>query len=296
MNKNYKVLKTFEKKEARFTALIEYKNEKAVLKKITTDSKVLKNKFLNERNILTTIDKPYIPKVYEYGDDYLIMEYFESYNNKPEEFLVYVDDLIVDKIVDQLYDLNTTVLSNIEQSNPRLLYKIYKVILKLWKGGGFRFFYIKVLYMLTTIYLKNKKLFNLEVVTKGDFTEVNILVKKDEVKFIDFDEYKRNGAWLEDASYLLLHQDIEVDKLSWQKIFFKNYLLKMKENGIELSKEYIMFWLLYTSVNQYSIRFFQYKCNSVNFENNELASKEEHITYFLDKNKFNAFIKELGID
>jgi RIO-like serine/threonine protein kinase len=295
LKSDYKILKIFEKKSTRFTALIEYKNKKAIYKKLTTKNNSLVDKFLNEINILITIDKSYIPKVYEHGNDYIIMEYFEAYDNKPEEFKKYATIEIIDNIVGQLIDINTTSLDNIKPTANKFLYKIYKTVLKLWLNRCFKLFHIKALLMLTTFYIKNKDLFNLPVATKGDFTEVNILVKDDEVKFIDFDTYKPNGAWLQDASYLLLHQDVEVEKLTWQTEFFKKYILKINEKNIELNSEYIRFWLLYTSINQFSIRHNQHKNKLILFENNELEAKEQHIKYFLDNKKFNTFLEEIGI-
>ncbi len=71
-----------EKKDSRFVALIQYGSSEAVLKKITTKNKSLNNKFLNEIFTLKNIRKDYVPKLYEYGHDYIIMEYFDALDKK----------------------------------------------------------------------------------------------------------------------------------------------------------------------------------------------------------------------
>ena len=294
MKYNYKIIKIFEKKETRFTALIEYNNKKAVYKKLTTDNISLINKFNNEINILTVLNKPYVPKLYESGNDYIIMEYIESYNNEPKKFMKYIDENRINTIVNYLIDINTTKLKDIKPRKNHFLLNTYKTVLKLWINKYFKFFHIKVLFLMTYIYIKNKNLFALLVATKGDFTEVNILINDDEVKFIDFDTYNSSGAWLQDASYLLLHQDIEVKKLLWQKDFFKNYILKINKNYIGLNDDYIRFWLLYTSINQFYIRHHQYKYNLIQIKKSELEAKEEHIKYFLNNKFFNTFLSEVG--
>jgi len=294
LNIKYTIIKILEKKDSRFVALIEYKNKQAIYKKITTNNKNMIKKFINEINILTIINKSYIPRVYEYGDDYIIMEYIESYNNKLEVFVKYMNSSRINKISEQLIDLNTSFIKDIKPNKNNLLFDIYKTILKLWLNKYLKIFHLKALIILTISYLKNKKLFNLPVITKGDFTEVNILINKKEIKFIDFDTYNSNGAWLQDASYLLLHQDIEVRKLIWQKKFFKKYISDIDKKYIMLNNEYIRFWLLYTAINQFSIRFFQNKHNLASIGQNELIAKEEHILYFLDNNKFNIFLNEIG--
>jgi len=291
----YKIIKLFEKKETRFTALINYKDTKAVYKGLTTDNISLVNKFNNEINILTKLDKPYVPKLYEFGNDYMIMEYIESYDNSPEKFMKYMNDNRIDTIVNYLVDINITKL-NVEPKKNNFLFNAYKTVLKLWINKYFKFFHIKVLFLITYLYFKNRNFFNLSVATKGDFTEVNILINENEVKFIDFDTYNSSGAWLEDATYLLLHQDIKVEKLGWQKKFFKNYIIKIDKKHINLNKDYIRFWLLYTSINQFYIRHYQYKYNLAEIEKSELEAKEEHIKYFLNYKYFNIFLSTLEFE
>ncbi len=293
MHDRYKIVKIFEKKDTRFTALIEYKNKKAILKQLTTTNKSLVNNFLNEVDILRKINKPYVPKVYEYSDEHIVMEYFEAYDNTPSEFSKYATPNIVDTIIDQLINVNTKKLNNIKKLDSRPLFSIYKTIARLLKNGNFNFFYFNVLCQLTLLYFKNKSMFNQEVATKGDFTEVNILIRDDEVKFIDFDSYRVNGFWLQDASYLLLHQDVEVEKLSWQKDFFKKYILKINGDFVQLNAEYIRFWLLHTSINQFAIRCSQHNNGLISLE--ETKAKEGHIKYFLDDKKFDKFMTELGV-
>ena len=295
MKLKYKIIKLFEKKETRFTALINYKDTKAVYKGLTTDNISLVNKFNNEINILTKLDKPYVPKLYEFGNDYMIMEYIESYDNSPEKFMKYMNDNRIDTIVNYLVDINITKL-NVEPKKNNFLFNAYKTVLKLWINKYFKFFHIKVLFLITYLYFKNRNFFNLSVATKGDFTEVNILINENEVKFIDFDTYNSSGAWLEDATYLLLHQDIKVEKLGWQKKFFKNYIIKIDKKHINLNKDYIRFWLLYTSINQFYIRHYQYKYNLAEIEKSELEAKEEHIKYFLNYKYFNIFLSTLEFE
>jgi len=294
MYNKYKIIKVFEKKDTRFTALIEYEGKKAILKQLTTANKSLVSNFLNEVEVLSKINKPYVPEIYEYSDKYIIMEYFEAYDNTPNEFAKYATPEIVDTIIDQLINLNTKKLNNIKKLNSRPLFSTYKTIARLLKNGDFNFFYFKTLSLLTLLYLKNKSMFHQEVATKGDFTEVNILVRDDEVKFIDFDGYRANGFWLQDASYLLLHQDVEIEDLSWQKDFLKKYILKINGNYAQLNAEYIRFWLLYTSINQFAIRCSQHNNGMISIE--DTKAKEEHVKYFLDDKKFNKFMSEIGVN
>lgn len=289
----YKTIKILERKETRFTALIEYGQKIAVLKKILFKDSLSIDRFSKERKILSSIDRDYVPKVYEYGDDYIIMEYFETRFNTPKEFAQNMTKEISDKILNQLIDINTTKLEGIVNSSNRPLSSIYRVIAKSIRDFNFRFFYIKTLYLSTVIYLKNRRAFSSTIASKGDFTEVNILVTKNsEVKFIDFDGYHSEGSWVEDASYLLLHQDIEVEELSWQIDFFKKYLHRVHNDFLLLDREYIRFWLLNTSLIQYSIRDMQYRKNLISRE--ELKVKEQHLRYFLDDKKSDKFLSTMG--
>lgn len=294
MRDKYKIINFLEKKETRFTALIEYKSKKAILKKLTTDSKVLKNKFLNEINVLINIEKDFIPKVYEYGEDYIIIEYFESYDNKPENFSKIITNEFIKKIKKNLLDINSSKIKSILSTRSNLLLNISKVILKLWMKSSYKTYHFKAFYLLFYLRIKHFNIFNSQINTKGDFTEVNILLNNNEIRFIDFDAFNTKGFWIEDASYLFLHQDVEIEKLSWQKLFLKSYISDVNNKYIKLNYEYIRFWLIYTSINQFYIRHHQYKNGQANIE--EVNAKEEHLKYFLDKKRTNKFLKEIGIN
>ncbi|MEA3296199.1 MAG: hypothetical protein U9Q27_03625, partial [Patescibacteria group bacterium] len=223
---------------------------------------------------------------------YYIIEYFDFYDNRPENFSKYVNDNISNKIIDQLIDFKTTKLKGVKYSKNRPIFNVYRIITKLLINRYRKFFLVKLIFLITLLYFKNLKLFFIKVATKGDFTERNILIKEDVVKFIDFDSYYDKGSWLQDATYLLLHQDVEIENLKWQKKFFVKYLQNVHLNFMRLNKDYIRFWLLLTSLQQFSIRYFQKQKNLVNIDS--VLHKEQHIKYFLNKEKFNLFINKIG--
>lgn len=290
----YQIIKTLEKKPERFTALIHYKNGIAILKKLTTTNLVHKNKFLNEINILKNINKTYVPKIYENKDDYIIMEYFESLDNSPNKFAKYINDDLIELINTYLLDININKVDNVKKSYNKPLFNIYKIIIKQLKYGHIKFHYIKALFLLTYLYIKSKKIFLHKASTKGDMTELNILINENDIKFIDFDVYFSEGSFIEDASYLLLHQDVNVKDLTWQKDFFISHINKLKKVNIILTKEYIRFWLIHTSIKQFSIRHEQYSKKLISKD--AYIAKEEHIKYFLNDKKFNNFLSEIGFE
>ena len=57
MSSEYQVIKYLDKKVDRYVALIEYKNKKAVLKKILSSKKKDLDKHYNEINFLSLINK-----------------------------------------------------------------------------------------------------------------------------------------------------------------------------------------------------------------------------------------------
>ncbi|MEA3499584.1 MAG: hypothetical protein U9R41_00965, partial [Candidatus Marinimicrobia bacterium] len=108
---SYNIVKIIEKKRDRFIALIEFNdNKKAILKKLTSSYKPDVKKFNKEIRVLKSIDKIYIPQLLDFGKDYYIIEYFDFYDNRPENFSKYVNDNISNKIIDQLIDFKTTKL------------------------------------------------------------------------------------------------------------------------------------------------------------------------------------------
>ncbi len=292
MNRKYNIIKFLEKKDSRFVALIQYGSSEAVLKKITTKNKSLNNKFLNEIFTLKNIRKDYVPKLYEYGHDYIIMEYFDALDNSPDSFITIMNESLIEQVVNKLIDLNLTEIRI--QNKPRMvLLDLLLIFLKQLKNKDFRAYYFKLILLMPYFYFKNKKLFAQKASTKGDMTEYNLLISNGEIKFIDFDSYSYYGFWLEDASYLLLHQDVLVERLLWQKDFYKKYINAIKKRGIYINKEYIRFWLLYTSIRQFAIRSHQYRIGLASKEQYNL--KEEHVRYFLSDNFFNKFLQDIGL-
>ncbi|PIE74435.1 MAG: hypothetical protein CSA18_05090, partial [Deltaproteobacteria bacterium] len=211
MDIKYNIIQYLEKKDSRFVAVIQYKGGKAVLKKITTKNKRL-----------------------------------ETLDNSPDNFMKIINGVLIEQIIRKLIDLNLTKIPT-PNTPKRPLVGLCVIILTQLKKGEFRPYYFKLILLLFYYYLKNKSLFMQNAATKGDMTECNLLICENEVKFIDFDSYSSNGFWLEDASYLLLHQDVIIEKLSWQKVFYKKYISAIKKIKVNINKEYIRFWLLYTS-------------------------------------------------
>ncbi len=293
MDINYKTLKIFEQKDTRIVSLIEYEDKVAILKQLTTKNRNLKGKFDNEINILISIKKKYVPMIYDHGENFFVMEYIEAYKNDPDSFSKFVNEKIINRICEQLIDIKTSKISNYKTKKKKILLNVFKAFLKEWKNKSFKIYHLKASIVITFLYLKNRKYFNCDVNTKGDFTELNMLyTKTNQLMFIDFDNFTENGFWLEDASYLLLHQDAKLKDLKWQKIFFKKYLENINTK-IKLSEGYIRFWLLHTSIIHHNIRFFQNKEKKTKLSQNQLNIKEERIKFFLKKKNFKSFLKDI---
>ena len=295
MDSEYKIIKLFSKRDDRYIALIEYKDKQAVLKKLLSKKKKDLDKFQNESKFLSSLSKkPYVPTLYEFGDNYIIMEYFESHNhyfNKEEEHL---DVRIIERLISQLFDIKTTKFDDKKTTRVHLLYNVYKTVLKIWLQGYIRISHFKLIYLMTIIFVRNRSLFFRDVSTKGDFTDVNILINDKEIKFIDFEQFNSKGYWLEDACALTLHQDeYIVDNLVWRKQFLKYYILRLKQNRISFNNDYLRFWLLYTAMKFFLIRIKQYKLGLNSSSRDQCIIKAKHILYFMNKNSYAKFLTEL---
>jgi len=289
---SYKIIKIIDQKEHRTTLLIHYQQRLAILKKIKTKQPSIVARFHKERTVLSAINKPYVPKVYAQNETKMIVEYFPTKQKGAEAFAQHMTPKIQQTILNQLIDLQTTPLSSIQASHNQPLLSLYRLVAKSILTKSFHLFYLRALLRCTLLYLKNIPLFRTKIATKGDFTEVNILIgENSEVKFIDFDNYHSQGSWVEDASYLLLHQDVPIDTLSWQVDFFRDYLKRVHHNFLPLNWDYVHFWLLSSALKQHAIRYQQYQKKRIDLA--DLEAKAEHLSYFLDPKKSHIFFTKV---
>ncbi len=293
---SYPVLKRLETKDTRCTELIQYHGIPAIQKRILSHEPRVLKRFKREQEILKKLNKEYIPKLYQDAPKHIIMEYIPTPINAQQPFATHVTQSIIQKIVDQLIDLKLSPIQKIAPSSNQPLLSIYRSLLRSIQRREFHPLYKETVRRLTSCYINANRLFKSpNVATKGDFTEVNILIThQGEVKFIDFDAYHTQGSWLEDASYLLLHEDRAIEELSWQHLFYKTYLLRLKEENIPLSRTYVHFWLLSTALKQYAIRRMQYQQQRISHKT--LQIKEGHLRYFLDPQKTAHFLDQMEVD
>lgn len=286
-----------ESKASRTVSLINLDGEVLIHKKLHTKNKKLIKKFRNEVKVLNSLKKNYVPSVHYYDENFIVLEYIKSKKNNPDVFSSYVNDKIIDNISTQLIDFKTTTGIKGVSSKRNLLINIFKLFIKLWMKRKFHLYHLKFLVLISYLYIKNILLCDQNINTKGDFTELNLLISdKDEVKFIDFDNFSKKGFWLEDASFLFLHQDVSLEKIEWQKRFFKIFLKKLSKINLTFSDQYIRFWFLYSSIILYSIRFFQNIENQTFDSQEKLDIRESRLKLLMNNKKFASFLNEIKIN
>ena len=299
MNK-YKIIKWLSKKPNHSIALASNNNNLFVLKKFNLVNKKSNKMFQYEKIINLNNQWSFVPKVVDHDENSLALEYFESITSNPEEFEKIVDIFIIRSLIDKLLSIKKGLKIKGAKKHQYMGLHIFYFLIMLYPSILSITQLFKIVFSLLFFYIKSIRFFLIPVRTKGDFTEVNILINKNkEIKIIDFADYYNKGYLLQDATYLALHQDIPIKKMEWQKIFLKEYCKHLGSVYRKIDEDYLKYWLLFTSLRQLVVRYNQYeKCINNNCYNNtkiykEMVIKKKHLQFFLTPKLRNNYIKKI---
>lgn len=291
---NYKVIKILFIKNNRELSLVRFNNILGILKKFDIKSNKQLRQFNYEKNVVLNNNWNFVPSIIDYGENYFISEYIDSKPNDPEKFQNYMSENIINEIVDKLLIIKKS--DPIQGTGRRkwLVFSIAMAIYKLFPGVISLGTTFKVCYLLIIFWIQSMSCFRIKVRTKGDFTELNILVNK-KVYFIDFAAFLNHGFLFEDATYIALHQDKPINELLWQELFLKNYYSKIKKEFKPLNKCYLSFWLIYASLALLNVRYDQNIIKA--FRDKELklqlSVKKQHLDFFLSAKNRNIYISKI---